>query len=177
MSLIATVRGLLRQEEIPFFPDGPETVLLGFPDPDGVFYGDLQVDEAQRIILIQMAPPLQAPQEKIPQMLELVARANRHILQGGLQIGMTSGLITCKTSLILGNSRCQPDLFYNLLASNWRAITQWFQAIKAVIVGGLSPEQATDMIVRQQQADDGYGRNSRDVLHGRWDDIQHGSMN
>jgi len=177
MNLIAKVRALLKQERIPFLPDGPDTVLLGFRDPEGVFYGDLQVNEEDRIILIQMAPPVRAPQDKLTRMAEFVTRANQHIVQGSLRIGMPSGLIICTTSLILGKSRCQPDLFYHLLASNWWEIKRWFPAMKAVIFDGLSPEDATDMIVRQDPASDEHSR-SGDTNSGRYlNDIQHGSMN
>lgn len=177
MSLIATVRRLLKQEKIPFRPDAADTLLLGFPDPEGVFYGDLQVNEEDRVILIQTAPPLRAPQDKLMQMAEFVTRANQHILQGSLRVGLRSGLIVCKTSLILGKARCQPDLFYHVLASNWWEITRWFPAMKAVIIDGLSPEEAVRMIAPEQQRSQRSTVRSSDAWDGHIGGIQHGSVN
>ncbi len=177
MSLIATVRRLLKQEKIPFCPDATGTLLLGFPDPEGLFYGDLQVNEEDRVILIQTAPPLRAPQDKLMHMAEFVTRANQHILQGSLRVGFRSGLIVCKTSLILGKARCQPDLFYHVLASNWCEIKRWFPAMKAVIIDGLSPEEAVKMIAPGQQRSQGSIVHTNDAWDRHIGGIQHGSVN
>jgi len=176
MSLIATIRRLLKQGQIPFHPDAPDTLLLGFPDPEG-FFGDLQTNEEDRIIMIQTAPPLRAPQDKLMQMAEFVTRANQQIVQGSLCVGFRSGLIVCKTSLILGQSPCHSDLFYHLLASNWWEIKRWFPAMKAVITTGLSPEQAVELIQPEQQRYERGIVSGDDAFGGHMGNIKHGSVN
>jgi hypothetical protein len=177
MSLVKRIQQLLQQEAIKFYPDGPTTFLLAFHNPEGLYYGDLQVNEEHRAILIQMAPPLEVPPEKRRQMTELVTRANQYITLGNLQMNVDSGLITCRTSVVLGNSNCQSDLFYNLLASNWCEIERWFPAMKAVITAGLSPEQAVNMVRHRQKSTGGDIAGGDDASGGHLSDIQRGSLN
>lgn len=176
MNLMTEIRDLLEQKGIFFLPGGPDSFRLGFIDPEGVFYGDLIVDEEHRFVFFQMVPPLTAPQEKMLQMLELVARANGHILQGNLEINLLTGLLTCRTSIILGDSSCPPDILYHMLGSSCWEIRRWFPAIKAVAMGLLSPEQATVMIL-QQQGNDQDDVNYSDTSDDHLGDIQYGSMN
>jgi hypothetical protein len=134
------------------------------------------VNEQARIIIIQTALPLRAPRDKLTHMAEFVARANQHIVQGSLGVSFHSGIVAFQASVILGKSDCQPDLFYHLLASNSWEMKRWFPATKAVILDGLSPEDATNMIVRQHQPDE-HGRNSGGDFGRQLSDIQRGSVN
>ncbi len=177
MSLIATVQQLLEQHGIPTTPYSPTAFEFCLADHHGDFPGHILVDEEYRAIYVRIVAPLTVPPEKRLRIAELLMRANLRILHGDLEIDFRSGLVLARTSTILGDSDCHPDLLFHLLHSNWWEMTRWLPAIETVIFTGLSPKWAANMIdptCQSEDADDGIDDN---VLGGCLHYIQHGSMN
>ena len=177
MSLLVTIQRFLKQKRIEFATACPGVLKLGFADHNGVFVGYIQVDEEERMILVRTAAPLKAPVEERLQIAELLARLNPHIVFGNFEIDLPSGLITCKTSIILGRSGCHPDLVSRLLSANWWEMKRWFPAVEAVIIADLSPKQAVNMIAREHQPDDGDDVGVDDTFGRHLTAIKYGSMN
>jgi hypothetical protein len=65
---------------------------------------------------------------------------------GNFEIDMDDGLITYKTSIILGKSGLHEDVIKHLLYANWMASDKYCPAISAVAFGNVSPKRAAEMM-------------------------------
>jgi hypothetical protein len=178
MTLCETVQDFLTQEEIEWGPtDQPNVLKVGLTGENGFFFGYVYVDEKERMILFRTVAPLKAPDEKKPDILMLLAWINSHIPVGNLEMDLSDGEITCRTSIILGESGCHPALLDHLIGMNLYVIDLHFPAVRGVILGCLSVEKAIERIKRQRRSDGRSKVNHEGPVGGELGEAWRGSMN
>jgi hypothetical protein len=180
-SITESVKSFFKQKGMRFEQiDHSRAFKLGFAGHNGRFLGYLAVDEEERTVLIKSISPAKAPKNKMSNAAELIARINRPLLIGNFELDIDTGLITYKTSIILGDSDLHNDILENLLFANWFAMDRYFPAFNLVIFGDVQPKKAIEMIRKSR----GSGSDNSDEDNGTpktpslWlRDILGGSMN
>ena len=179
-SITETVKSFFKQEGIKFEQMSDDGIFAtGFAGRNGCFLSYVAIDEEERTILIETTAPVKAPRNIRLRAAELIARINRPLLIGNFDLNMDTGLISYKTSIILGNSNPHNDLVEHLLFANWSAMDKYFPAITMVVFANASPKRAVESVRKPRplplvSPDD---TESDEFFHGRLGGIWGGSLN
>jgi hypothetical protein len=155
MSLRTRVESLLEQRGIGFVRTlDPDVLELSLDGDNGSFLSYIFVARPRRIITIRTLLPLKTPHDRRSLVAELLVRINVHLILGHFELTWHDGLIVCRTSIMLGTSKLHADLLRYSLDAGWWESDRWFPAMRAVVVGNLTPEQAMERITPQLRLDD-----------------------
>jgi len=179
-SITETVKSFFKQEATKFEQMSDDGMFeIGFAGQNGCFLSYVAVDEEERTILVETVAPVEVLRSKRLRAAELIARINRPLLIGNFDLNMDTGLISYKTSIILGNSNPHNDLVEHLLFANWSAMDKYFPAVNMVIFADVSPKRAVEAVRKPRplplvSPDD---TESDEFFHGRLGGIWGGSLN
>lgn len=139
MTLMEKISGMLSDPEWGFGP-GPadNTLVTMFRGDNGSFVVAVGVREAEQQVVVYAYSPKEAPQDRLPAMMELVTRANHGMLIGNFELDLSDGEVRFKVGLDLEAAEDPLPLFEPHLSVCIMTLDQYLPAIDAVIEGEAS---------------------------------------
>lgn len=100
-------------------------------------------DKAGQFVFYSFAP-LEVPQERYPQVLEFITRANFGMFIGNFEFNFASGTLQYRTSIDVENEEehLTHGLLRHLVYQNVLIMDKYLPALTAVVDEGLPPEEA-----------------------------------
>ncbi|MEA5597120.1 YbjN domain-containing protein [Rivularia sp. UHCC 0363] len=144
-------RGQIYQEMVTFFkkddwffvPIEEQPVLqMSFQGNNGKWACYARAREEQRQFLFYSVLPTQAPENKLANVAEFIARANYGMAVGNFELDFTDGEIRYKTSIDVEGNQLNFDLIRNLVYTNVMMMDEYLLGIMAVIQGEIEVEEA-----------------------------------
>ncbi len=112
-----------------------EVIELDFERDDVPWACYLEAREAERQVLFYTTLKVHAAAQRIPAMLEFVARANFGLAVGNFELDPDDGEIRFKTSVDVNNTELTRGLLSGLTSLNVAAVHVYLPGIEAVIGG------------------------------------------
>jgi len=119
---------------------------IGFLSDSAVFSSQIYINEKRRKLEIQTIIPLKTDKNKLAVLADLIVRINNNLFLGRFDLDFDTGVVICKTSIIVGKDNLNNDTLKHLFYSNWAAASVYFGAINAVIFQNITPKTALAMM-------------------------------
>jgi hypothetical protein len=153
-TITESVANFFNHDKIRFEQIGEDRVLkIGFDGENGTFFCDIEINEEKRTFQIHTTSPVKVPKNRRQRTAELIARINPSFVLGNFEIDMDTGLISYKTSIILGKSGLHEDVIKHLLYANWMASDKCSPAISIVAFGNVSPKRVAELMEHPHHPD------------------------
>jgi hypothetical protein len=98
--------------------------------------------EEQAQFIFYSVSPVNAPEERLPDVAEFLTRANYGLVIGNFEMDWNDGEIRCKTSIDVESDRLSKALIKQLVYPNVRLMGRYLPGILAVIKGNATPTEA-----------------------------------
>ncbi|HEX8845922.1 MAG TPA: YbjN domain-containing protein [Pyrinomonadaceae bacterium] len=98
--------------------------------------------EEQSQFIFYSVSPVNAPEERLPDVAEFLTRANYGLIIGNFEMDWTDGEIRCKTSIDVEGDRLTEALVRQLVYANVRLTGRYLPGILALIEGSATPTEA-----------------------------------
>ena len=146
-SIMEAVKNFCRSNEIRFEEKGDDSVLrLGVSGKNAMFSTYVSVDEERRSLSFRTMYPISIPENRLPQILEVTARANGNAPLGGFEVSLVHGRIAFKTNVMFGPQESDEEIIMHLCFANWASSDHFFPACSAVVFGGTTPQEAIKLV-------------------------------
>lgn len=143
MTLMEKISGRLTDPEWGFGPGPSENSLVTmFEGDSGKFIVAVTVREPQQQLAFYAYSPVEAPEDKLPAMMELLTRANHGMILGNFELDLADGEVRFKVSIDVEKASDPLPLVDPHLSVCIMTMDQYLPAILAVISGEASPEEA-----------------------------------
>jgi hypothetical protein len=123
-------------------------------------YGD--VEEDKHWLTFYSYLPVNAPGEKIIEVAEFIARANRGMRIGNFELDYDDGEIRYKTGVDIEGGELTHKMIDNLLRANLSTMNRYFTGLMELIYGGRSPEDVIQEIESPDEAESAVGEDEDD---------------
>ncbi len=141
--LFDVVVGYLRSQAWPVdvLPEEGEA-LSRYPGRHGTWRCRVRTREEERQLAFYSEAPTPVPRERLPAVLEFVARANQDMVLGNFELDVDTGEVRFKTSVAVGPSGLTLEVLRPLVHANVLTMDQYLPGLVAVVDGRQSPEDA-----------------------------------
>lgn len=146
-SMLGRLIAYFEREGLEFFrEEGERFIQSEFEGRNGSFelYGIAREDKRQ-IVVFTVCQKF-TPEEQLPAMAELMARANHGLVSGNFELDFDDGEVRFRTSLDLGEDELTDAAIDRLLVANVSAMDLYLPAIEAVMAGEQTPVAAIEAI-------------------------------
>jgi len=114
--------------------EGPQgTFAVSFAGDDASYPAMVRVDEATEVLVVWTVLPVDVPRDKVPAMLEKIARLNFGHVIGNLEMDVDNCIVRMKTSLDYGGEELTDGLVANCVWANVAAVEQMLPAVRSVL--------------------------------------------
>lgn len=152
--LLQFAMDFFNSDEWPFEQLEDRPVLrTAFTGKNGQFSCWLQVRQELQQICFYSGAPVRVPMEKIPLVLEFLARANYGMIIGNFEIDVRDGEVRYKTSIDIEGIVPSAQLLKSMVYANVLTMDRYFPGLMQVTFADVSAEKAIEAIESPPQED------------------------
>ncbi len=118
--------------------DAP-VLMMTFSGKNGRWTCYAQAREAQEQFVFYSVCPINAPSEKIPQVVEFITRANYGMIIGNFELDYNDGEIRYKTSIDVESTDFPPQLVKQVVYANVVVLDRYLSGLMRVIYADANP--------------------------------------
>lgn len=138
--------------------EGENVLRFHFKGTSGRLLCYADVDEEKDWLIFYSYLPVNAPPEKLNEMAEFIARANRGMRIGNFELDFEDGEIRYKTSIDIEGGELTNKMIDNLLRANLSTMNRYFPGMMELIYSEKSPKELVQKIEgSEDDSDEGTG--------------------